>query len=126
MLFAHLCGCNDFLEQPSGSVMPKLQPLKGVLQCIKAKKRTIWHGAYDGTNPKPLQIWSPNDLSALVRPRPKHLVSKLIRYGTKRTASGEKKKTYSGEKTHLKRSQTYCKAFGEQVASLVKALLQQS
>ena len=104
--------------------MPKLQPLHGVLQCIEAKKHTIWHGAYDHINPKPLQIWSPNDLSALVRPRPTLLVSKLIKYGTKRLASGESKKTYSGEKTKLKRSQTYCKAFGEQVAKLVKAWLQ--
>ena len=101
--------------------MPKLQPLRGVLECIGAHKRIIWHGAYGGPSPKPLQIWSCCNLSALVRPRPKHLVSRLIKYGTKRTSTGQPKTTHSGVKKNLKGSQTYCMAFGRAVAKLVKA-----
>jgi len=120
MMFAHLCGCSPALEQPTTSSMPKLQPLQAVLQGIDAKKEVIWHGAYSGKCPKPLQVWSPRDLSALVRPRPTNLASNLVKTGTKRMSTGETKGTYTGTKA-LKASQTYCKPFAKEVASLAKA-----
>ena len=113
MMLAHFCGCTPVLEQPTSSVLPRLEPLNAVLNCIGAKKTIVWHGAYTGgTSPKPLQLWGPTGLSALTRRRPKHLHSDLVRYGQTRT-----KKTYTGTKA-LKGSQTYCMAFAKAVASL--------
>ena len=110
MMLAHFCGCTPVLEQPTSSVLPRLEPLNAVLNCIGAKKTIVWHGAYTGgTSPKPLQLWGPTDLSALTRPRPKHLHSDLVRRGQTRT-----KKTFTGTKA-LKGSQTYCMAFAKAV-----------
>ena len=119
MTIAHFCGCSPALEQPTGSSMPKAEPLKSVLCGIGAKKTIIWHGAYSGKSPKPLQIWSPRDICVLAKPRPKHLVADLVTTGTKRMSDGSELKTYTGAK-NLKASQTYCAAFGMAVASLAK------
>ena len=119
MTIAHFCGCSPLLEQPTGSSMPKAEPLKSVLCGIGAKKTVIWHGAYSGQTPKPLQIWSPRDLYALVKPRPNNLVANLVINGTKRMNDGSEVKTYTGAK-NMKASQTYCAAFGEAVASLAR------
>lgn len=107
MAFAYLCGCSPCLEQPTTSSLPKLQPLRGVLESTASKKAVIWHGAYSGKAPKPLQVWSPRDLRVPVKPKPIGLVSDLWEPGTKRTSTGEIKQTYSGTKA-LKASQTYC------------------
>ena len=122
MLFAHLCGCSPVLEQPTSSVLPKLEPLKNVLEFIGSKKVVVWHGAYGGESHKPLQLWSPRDLSSLVKPKPKNLVSDLVEYGFKVCSNGDKKKSYSGTQA-LKSSQTYCKSFGKAVALLAKSWL---
>ena len=89
MLFAHLCGCSPVLEQPTSSVLPKLEPLKNVLEFIGSKKVVVWHGAYGGESHKPLQLWSPRDLSSLVKPKPKNLVSDLVEYGFKVCSNGD-------------------------------------
>ena len=98
--------------------MPKAEPLKSTLSGIGARRVVIWHGAYSGKTPKPLQLWSPRDLSALVRPRPKNLVDPLVKEGTKRMKDGSHARTYSGTR-ELKASQAYCAAFGKAVASLI-------
>jgi len=119
MTFAFLCGCSPVLEQPTSSCMPQAEPTKSVLACIGASKTVIWHGAYSGTTPKPLQLWSTRDLRSLRRPRPHHLKSDLVAKGTKRTSTGVVKSTYSGT-NKLKGSQTYCKAFGRAVGQLAR------
>ena len=120
MMFSYFCGCSPVLEQPTGSCMPKTEPLHTVLPGIGAKKWVIWHGAWGGTSPKPLQLWSARDLKALVRPRPKKMVSdSLVRKGQKRMSDNSTKATYTGTKA-LKQSQTYCMAFGKAVALLAK------
>ena len=127
MAFSFLCGCNPVLEQPLGSVMPKEEPLKFVLQAIGASKWVIYHGAYSAESRKPLQFWSPADLSSLVRPCPSHLHSDLTIRGVKRNrdgsiqydAKGRPKKSWTGNRSKLKASQTYCEAFARQVAALV-------
>ena len=97
-----------------------LVKLHTVLSGIGAKKWVIWHGAWGGTSPKPLQLWSARDLKALVRPRPKKMVSdSLVRKGQKRMSDNSTKATYTGTKA-LKQSQTYCMAFGKAVALLAK------
>ena len=120
MTFAFFCGCSPVLEQPTSSSMPKAEPTKSVLAGMGASKHIIWHGAYSGTTPKPLQVWSPRDMSSLVRPRPRLLKSDLVNKGTKRTADGVLKTTYSGTKDKLKASQTYCKQFGRAMGTLAQ------
>ena len=120
--FAYLCGCSPILEQPTTSVLPKLEPLQSVLKSIGCTREVIWHGAYGGTSPKPLQLWSTRNLRALVRPKPTNLVSDLITY-KKKTVKGKEKNTYSGKKVLLKASQCYCKPFGKAVALLAKSWL---
>ena len=110
MMLAHFCGNTPILEQPTTSVLPRLEPLHPVLNGIGAKKTIVWHGSYTGgTSPKPLQLWGPPVLSALVRPRPKHLKSdSLVRRGQSRTSS---KKYFTGTKA-LKGSETYSMDLG--------------
>ena len=70
MAVGYWSGCNPVLEQPSGSVMPRCEPLHSVLTFIGASKHTCWLGAFGGESPKPLQLLSPRDLSQLERGRP--------------------------------------------------------
>lgn len=100
--------------------MPKADPTKSVLAGMGASKHIIWHGAYGGTTPKPLQVWSPQDLRPLVRRRPLNLASDLVLKGTKRTSDGVEKHTYTGTKGKLKASQTYCNQFGRAVGTLAR------
>jgi len=119
MTFAFFCGNSPVLEQPAGSCMPKAEPLKSVLEGMSASKHIIWHGAYSHTTPKPLQLWSPQHLGSLVRPRPRHLKSDLVKRGTKRTSDGVVK-TYSGAKDLLRGSQTYCPPFARAMGTLAQ------
>ena len=98
-----------------------MEPLQSVLKFARCKRHHIWHGAYGGTSPKGLQLWSFRDLSALARPKPTHFVSNLCKLGVK-MVDGKEKKTYSGTKA-LKASQSYCKPFGKAVALLAKSWL---
>lgn len=65
MAFGHWSGVNPVLEQPISSAMPRAEPLSSVLRSINASKHVVWHGAFSGESPKPLQLWSCQDLSAL-------------------------------------------------------------
>ena len=121
--FAYLCGCNPVLEQPTTSVLPKLEPLQSVLKSIGSTRVVIWHGAYSLESPKPLQLWSHRDLRTLQKPKPQNLVSDLVHYECKILSNGGTKTSYSGQRNALKASQTYCKPFGKAVASLVKSWL---
>ena len=120
MTFSFFCGNSPVLEQPTTSCLPKAQPMKSVLAGMAASKHVVWHGAYSDTTPKPLQLWSPRDLGPLVRPRPRHLKSDLVKKGTKRTSDGVVKDTYSGTKDKLKDSQTYCRPFGRAIGILAQ------
>ena len=120
MTFSYFCGCSPVLEQPVSSCMPKAEPMQSVLEGIAASSHIIWHGAYSRTTPKPLQVWSFQDLSTLQRPRPRHLVSDLSKKGTKRNTDGSLVTTYTGNKDKLKASQSYCRAFGKAVATLAR------
>ena len=106
------------LEQPTTSVMPRCEPLRSTLAYIKATKLIVWHGAYDGESPKPLQCWSAKDLDCLWRPRPK--MSRKLQL-VRQTGVGDK--GYTGCHKALRKSQTYSPAFGKAVASVVKGWL---
>ena len=106
MLFAFLCDSSPALEQPASSVMPKMEPMKSVLTSIGAKKAIVWHGAYSGTSPKPLQLWSHQDLRDVARKKPRGIRDTLVSCEVKHSG----KIAYSGRKKELKASQTYCMA----------------
>ena len=114
MAIGHWSGAHPVLEQPISSVMPKCEPLCSVLKMMNAKKHIVWHGAFNGESPKPLQLWSPQDLSALQLGRPKVRLSKLC------TTKGRR---YSGKKRALQRSQAYSHDFGKAVAEVFKTWL---
>lgn len=123
MSFAHCCGTNPVLEQPSNSCLPKLEPLQSALSLMGASKTTIWHGAYGGTSPKPLQLWSAKDMSSLKRPKPQHLSSHLVKKQSTKQADGKMKNTYTGKTKALLQSQVYSSSFGNAVASVAKTWL---
>lgn len=114
MAVAFWSGANPVLEQPMSSVMPKCEPLASVLASINANKHTVWHGAYGGESPKPLQLWSPKDLSVLQRGRPGDRLLTLCVHRGKR---------YSGNKEALQRSQAYSHEFGKAVSAVFKSWL---
>ena len=112
MAIGHWSGVNPVLEAPTTSAMPRAEPLCSVLQFINASKHVVWLGAFSGESPKPLQIWSRQDLSALQHGRPSsHRFSKLC---------NTKGKSYSGNRKALHRSQAYTREFGKAVAGVVK------
>ena len=112
MAIGHWRGANPVLEQPITYVMPRAEPLRSVLRSINASKHVVWHGAFSGESPKPLQIWSSKDLSALQRGRP------LFRRFKQLCQSNGK--SYSGHRKAFKRSQTYTHEFGRAVVGVVK------
>ena len=114
MAIAYWSGANPVLEQPTSSVMPKREPLCSVLASMKAKKHTVWHGAFNGESPKPLQLWSAQNLTTLQRGRPKMSLTKLC------VTKGNR---YSGKKDALRASQTYSHEFGRAVAKVFKTWL---
>lgn len=114
LMFAvgHWSGVHPVLEQPVSSVMPKCEPLCSVLAMMNARKHIVWHGAFNGESPKPLQLWSSQDLSALQRGRPKVRLAQLCVVKGKR---------YSGNSKALRRSQAYSREFGKAVAEIFKS-----
>ena len=104
MFVAFLSLLKPVLEQPSGSVMPKAEPLRSVLAFIGADKVTCWHGAFGGESAKPLQLWSPahEDLKVLRRKKPSTGLKMLV---AEDKSQGVRK--YSGVRKMLKDSQAY-------------------
>ena len=103
------------LEQPITSAMLRAEPLSSVLRSINGSKHVVWHGAFSGESPKPLQIWSCQDLSAMQRGSPfARRFKKLVQ---------TKGKSYTGIRKALKGSQTYTRGFGRAVAGVVKQWL---
>lgn len=117
MAVAYWSGAHPVLEQPITSVMPKCEPLCSVLASMNAKKYVVWHGAFGGESPKPLQLWSSQSLSVLQRGRPKAQLAKLC------IAKGRR---YTGQKKALQRSQAYSNEFGRAVAGIIKSWLKNS
>jgi len=119
---SHFCGASPVLEQPTTSCMPKLEPMVSTLASIGATKNVIWHGAYGGESPKPLQIWTARDISSLKRPKPLRPGSSLVR-NKETVVDGIKIKTFTGRVKALKRSQAYSLEFGATVAKLAQTWL---
>ena len=105
---AHFC-----LEQPSGSCLPQIQPLAGVLLFVKANKITTWLGSFGHETPKPIQLWySHNNFKQLRRNKPTCASTLCSRNGSRFTGRGKV----------MKDSQVYPKAFCEEVARLTQEM----
>ena len=108
---AALVGVDWILEQPSGSVLPLMQPLKRVMEFDNGFKVTTWLGMFGAESPKPLQLWCNNRrFTALSRTRPRSTKTGLV----DRLDKGK----FRGRKHALKQSQSYPAEFAAAVAAL--------
>lgn len=57
IFFSFLLGCIPVLEQPTGSVLPKLPSLRNVFAYFDFTKTVTYMGSFAGPTMKPLQIW---------------------------------------------------------------------
>jgi hypothetical protein len=107
------------LEQPLGSDLPKIRPLKTVLDFTDSQKTITWLIAFGASSPKPLQLWHINcAFKRLRRAKPKGLGHEsLVKVGVKGS-----RKTYSGRPKALKQSQAYPNAFGAEVAAVTATI----
>ena len=112
MFFSFLLDCIPVLEQPTGSVLPKLPSLRNVLWFFDFKKTVTYMGSFAGPTSKPLQIWHPSSgpgslFTAIARPRPDGL-DNLASSGQ----SWDGSHTYTGNKEMLIESEHYTPEFG--------------
>ena len=70
MFFSFLLDCIPVLEQPTGSVLPKLPSLRNVLWFFDFKKTVTYMGSFAGPTSKPLQIWHPSSGAPYLQPLP--------------------------------------------------------
>jgi hypothetical protein len=110
IFFSRLVKAEAILEQPSGSCLPKLQPLASVLAFLETIKTTTWLGSFGADHPKPLQLWHTNNIfKQLKRPKPQSCTTRLC------TRINGK---FRGRGNEMKQSQIYPDSFCEAVASL--------
>jgi hypothetical protein len=105
------------LEQPANSVLPKAEPLASVLSFTCANKTMTWLGAFNGSSPKPLQIWHiAEEYGELRRPRPDSNGTPDRLYSVDVGPGGQKR--FSGRKDLMKESQAYTCSFARSVAAV--------
>ncbi|CAL1136356.1 unnamed protein product [Cladocopium goreaui] len=122
MFFSFLLDCIPVLEQPTGSVLPKLPSLRNVLWFFDFKKTVTYMGSFAGPTSKPLQIWHPSSgpgslFAAIARPRPDGL-DNLASSGQ----SWDGSHTYTGNKEMLIESEHYTPEFGACVAQIYEQI----
>ncbi|CAL1171535.1 unnamed protein product [Cladocopium goreaui] len=122
MFFSFLLDCIPVLEQPTGSVLPKLPSLRNVLWFFDFKKTVTYMGSFAGPTSKPLQIWHPSSgpgslFAAIARPRPDGL-DNLASSGQ----SWDGSHTYTGNKEMLIQSEHYTPEFGACVAQIYEQI----
>ena len=123
IFFSFLLGCIPVLEQPTGSVLPKLPSLRNVFCFFQFEKTVTYMGSFNGPTMKPLQIWHPstqpgNCFTLLARPRPHGLGNNLASSGE----SWDGSHSYTGKKQLLSESEHYTPEFGACVASIFKQI----
>ena len=114
MALCYWQGNDPILEQPGGSTMPKCPPMRNVLAHTQATKLVTWHGAFGGSSPKPLQLWSPDRRIAYLR-RSRCDVTAEERLAETHGEHGEK---FTGSGI-MRESQTYSREFGHAIANML-------
>lgn len=110
---ASLLGNRVVLEQPGSSCLPKIEPLRTVLEFTQSQRTFTWLGRYGSPTPKPLQLWHTCPAyRGLRRKRPRGC------FGTLTVRQG---KRFSGKAKCLKASQAYPVAFARKVADITVA-----
>ena len=98
------------LEQPLGSCLPHLEPLRSVLEFTQSQYTVTWLGRFGGDTPKPLQLWhSRAAFARLRRQRPRGCFGSLTQ---------RKGNSWSGKSKALKASQAYPEEFARAVADI--------
>jgi hypothetical protein len=88
-----------------------------VLSFACANKTMTWLGAFNGSSPKPLQIWhNAEEYGELRRPRPDSNGSLDKLYSVDVGPGGQKR--FSGRKDLMKESQAYTCSFARSVAAV--------
>ncbi len=102
------------LEQPVNSVMPRAQPMAGVLQYCGATRTVTWLGKFGASTPKPLQLFHGHPgFGQLKRSRPTSEMETLT------TRRGQQ---FTGKRIALQESQEYPPEFGMAVSDVVAAI----
>ena len=102
ILFSSLVRAEFALEQPSGSCLPNIQPLAGVLSFLKAKKTTAWLGNFGHDTPTPVQRWHSHFIFGELKCKRPACTATLCN-----RADGK----FTGRCKQMKESQVYPKAF---------------
>ena len=109
-----LSGNVPVLEQPTNSTMPLCDPLKCVLEHIRAHRYVTWLGAFSDTaSPKPVALMSPSKCFAMLRRKKPPTFKSRCRLVKQ---SGTR---YCGVKQVMKESQVYPIEFGKAVAEVL-------
>ncbi len=113
-----LLGHCIMLEQPLGSVLPKVKPLSTVLTFFKMHKFVTYGGAFGGPSVKPLQLWGTHLVfKNLERERPDpHAFANTL--ATRSGSSG-----FTGNPGLLAESAEYTPMFGAEVAKCYASVL---
>lgn len=109
-----LFGLDFILEQPMQSVLPRMQPLRAVLEFLGAVKCSTWLGQFGGESPKPLRLChTSRKFARLARKRP------TVGLASGRLVTRLPGNRFRGASAALKRSQVYPQEFAVAVASLI-------
>ena len=118
VFFSCLVQNEPILEQPAGSVLPKMVPLKTVFQYFHLLKTSLSLGAYGAESMKPLQLWHRSPCYKQLRKSlPFSRVRPLVRLA-KPFIDKKGKKRFTGNRQALKRSQEYPRPFCVRAAAL--------
>ena len=111
VFFSCLVQNEPILEQPAGSVLPKMVPLKTVFQYFHILKTSLRLGAYGAESMKPLQLWHRSPCYKQLRKSvPFSRVRPLVRLA-KPFIDKKGKKRFTGDRHALKGSQEYPRQF---------------
>ena len=114
-LLAWFRGCHIFLENPLGTLVHQLSPLRELISSILQFKVSVHLSSFGAKHPKPIVIWSSTEKVKGLKRKKKKTKEKL----SIKHPDG----SVSGRKHQLKASQAYPREFGEAVSLVFKQLL---
>ena len=118
VFFSCLVQNEPILEQPAGSVLPKMVPLKTVFEYFHFSKTSLRLGVYGAESMKPLHLWHRSPCYKQLRKSiPFSRVRPLVRLA-KPFIDKKGKKRFTGDRRALKRSQEYPRPFCGRAAAL--------
>jgi hypothetical protein len=112
-LLGHMSECMCVLEQPAGSVLPKVAQMNTVLLQTESICCRTYGGSFGCASQKPLHLWSNKTaINCLQKPKPASAGKQLAR---KDEAGG-----WTGNKELLQASEVYTRVFGAAVVDMLR------